>query len=221
MVEKDICLQCYPSISVGLPEEGLLNYPCIAAVLAAYLLGAIPFGLVLTKLLTSRDPREHGSGNIGATNAMRTGGKLVGGLTLLADIAKGALPVWLAIHFALPEIWLAAIAMVTVLGHVFPIYLGFKGGKGVATMVGVMLPWQPLVAAVCMLIWVVALKISHYVSLSSIVAALMLPLLVVWTGGSDQALLVGMVFAGLVTVKHSSNIKRLMQGTEPSTRKKQ
>ncbi len=198
-----------------------MNYPFIVgAVVAAYLLGSVPFGLLLTKLLSHRDPREYGSGNIGATNAMRTGGKLVGGLTLLADIAKGMIPVLLALLVGLPEAWIAAIAAATFLGHIFPLYLGFKGGKGVATMLGVMLPWQPVAAGIGMLVWFIALKTSHYVSLSSILAAVLLPLLIVSTGGSVPALLVGMAFAALVTWKHAANIKRLMDGTEPSTGKK-
>jgi len=196
-----------------------LNYTLFGAALAAYLLGAVPFGLLLTKLLSKRDPRDYGSGNIGATNAMRTGGKLAGALTMLADIAKGTLPVLLAILAGLSEVWIAIIGVVTFLGHLYPVYLGFKGGKGVATMLGVMLPWQPLAAGAGLLIWIILIKLTHYVSLSSILAALLLPLLVVWTGGSVPALLAGMVFATLVTLKHATNIKRLMNGTEPSTRK--
>jgi len=196
-----------------------LNYPLIGAVLAAYLLGAVPFGLLLTKLLSKRDPRDYGSGNIGATNAMRTGGKLVGALTMLADIGKGTLPVLLALFAGLSEAWVAIIAVATFLGHLFPVYLGFKGGKGVATMLGIMLPWQPLAAIAGLLLWIILLKATHYVSLASILAALLLPLLIAWTGGSVPALLVGMIIASLVTLKHASNIKRLMNGTELSTRK--
>jgi len=196
-----------------------LNDPLIGAVLAAYLIGAVPFGLLLTKLFSKKDPREHGSGNIGATNAMRTGGKLVGALTMLADIAKGTLPVLLALLAGLSETWVAIIAIAIFLGHIYPVYLRFKGGKGVATMLGVMLPWQPLAAGLGLLAWIILLKTTRYVSLSSILAALLLPLLIAGTGGSVPALLVGMVFASLVTLKHAGNIKRLMNGTEPSTRK--
>jgi len=201
-----------------------LNLPILdlaGAVIAAYLLGAVPFGLLLSKLISGQDPRQHGSGNIGATNAMRAGGKLVGALTLLADIAKGALPVALAIIFRLPEAWIAAIAVATFVGHIFPVYLNFQGGKGVATMLGVMLPWQPLAALFGILIWITALKISHYVSLASILGALALPLLIACTNDSIPALLAGMLFASLVTIKHSSNIKRLIDGTESSTKSKQ
>jgi len=191
-----------------------LSLTLTAAVLGSYMLGAVPFGLLLSKAFSDLDPREHGSGNIGATNAMRTGGKKVGILTLLADIAKSLIPVWLAVWFELPEIWIAAIALATFLGHLFPVYLNFKGGKGVATMLGAILPWQPLAALTGLLIWIVAILISRYVSLSSIIAALALPILLVWFEGSLPALIVSMVFASLVTLKHGSNIKRLMDGTE-------
>ncbi len=192
----------------------------IGAVLAAYLLGAIPFGLVLSQLLTGQDPRQHGSGNIGATNAMRTGGKLVGALTLFADISKGAAPVALAIIFQFSDAWIAAVAVATFVGHIFPVYLKFQGGKGVATMLGVMLPWQPLAAVFGLLIWIAALVISRYVSLASILAALALPLLIATNNDSMPALLVGMLFAALVTIKHRSNITRLINGTESSIRSK-
>jgi len=194
-----------------------LNLSLFAAVFAAYLLGAIPFGLLLTKALSKRDPREHGSGNIGATNAMRTGGKLVGALTLLADILKGIIPVALAMYAGLSEIWIAVVASATFIGHLYPVYLRFQGGKGVATMLGVMLPWQPLVAGIGLLLWFLLMKLSHYVSLASILAALSLPLLIGLTGGSIPALVVGMLIASLVTLKHASNIKRLLDGTEPTT----
>jgi len=180
------------------------------------MLGAVPFGLLLSKALSKRDPREHGSGNIGATNAMRTGGKKVGILTLLADIAKSLLPVSLAVAAELSEIWIAAIALATFIGHLFPVYLNFKGGKGVATMLGAILPWQPWAALVGLLIWLALIVLSRYVSLASIIAALLLPLLVMWFGGSIPALIVSMVFASLVTLKHAGNIKRLMNGTESS-----
>lgn len=117
-------------MSPALSQGRHLNSPfIIGAVAGAYLLGSVPFGLLLTKALSHKDPRQHGSGNIGATNVMRTAGKLVGALTLLADIAKGAIPVVLAVLAGLPEAWIAAIAVATFLGHIFPLYLGFKGDR--------------------------------------------------------------------------------------------
>ena len=194
-----------------------MNLPLIGAVIAAYLIGSVPSGLLLSKLFGKQDPREYGSGNIGATNVTRTGGRLLGALTMLADMLKGLAPVALSIFADLSEEWIAAIALAVFLGHLFPLYLKFKGGKGVATMLGVMLPWQPVTALAGLAIWALLLRFSHYVSLSSILAGLVLPLLVWWTGGSIACLLVSMVFASLVTVKHADNIRRLMDGTEPMT----
>jgi len=176
----------------------------------------VPFGLLLSKALCKRDPRDYGSGNIGATNAMRTGGKLVGALTLLADIGKGAIPVSLALLAKQPESQVAAIAVATFLGHIFPVYLKFRGGKGVATMLGVILPWQPLIAAIGLFAWLILLKITRYVSLSSILAAVLLPLTLAFSDASTPALLAGTIFASLVTLKHAGNIRRLLNGTEPS-----
>ena len=188
------------------------------ALLAAYLLGAVPFGLILSKVVSKRDPREFGSGNIGATNAMRTGGKLVGVLTLAADIAKGAVPVSLVLLAGWSEMAVAAIAAATFLGHIFPVYLKFRGGKGVATLLGVMLPWQPVVVLIGIVCWAGALIISGYVSLASVLAALMLPLLLLLFGAAMPTLWVGMLFALLVAWKHTDNIRRLINGSEPSIR---
>ncbi len=200
-----------------LPQGKRLNLPLIGAVFAAYLIGSVPSGLVLSKLFGKQDPRDHGSGNIGATNVSRTGGRLLGALTMLSDILKGLVPVALAIIAGLSEEWIAAIALAVFLGHLFPLYLKFKGGKGVATMLGVMLPWQPIAALAGFGVWALLLRLSHYVSLSSIVAGLALPLLIWWTGGSMPCLLVSIAFASLVTVKHAANIRRLVDGTEPMT----
>lgn len=194
-----------------------MNLPLIGAVFAAYLIGSVPSGLVLSKLFGKQDPRDSGSGNIGATNVTRTGGKLLGALTMLSDILKGLLPVALAIISGLTEPWVAAVALAVFLGHLFPLYLKFKGGKGVATMLGVMLPWQPIAALAGFGIWALLLSLTHYVSLASIVAGLALPLLIWWTEGSTACLLVGIIFASLVTLKHAANIRRLMDGTEPMT----
>ncbi|MDX8406865.1 MAG: glycerol-3-phosphate 1-O-acyltransferase PlsY [Mariprofundaceae bacterium] len=188
-----------------------------AAVLAAYLLGAVPFGLLLSRLISKRDPRQHGSGNIGATNALRTGGKLVGALTLLTDVAKGAVPVALAVNVGWADQWVAAIAVGAALGHVFPVYLKFKGGKGVATMFGAVLPWLPWAALAALAVWLLSLKITHYVSLSSILAGCALPIAAWAAGASPPAIAASFFFAVLMTLRHASNIRRLLDGTEPST----
>ena len=148
---------------------------------------------------------------------MRTGGKLVGVLTLLADIGKGSLAVGLAIMFNLGEPTVAAVALASFLGHIFPIYLKFKGGKGVATMFGVLIPWQPLVAAIAFAIWLIAMKISRYVSLSSILAGCTLPVAAFLLGTSMYCFFATFALGVLMIGRHSSNILRLLNGTEPKT----
>ncbi len=194
-----------------------------AAIIAAYLLGSIPFGLLFSRYLTGKDPREHGSGNIGATNALRTGGKKVGILTLLADIGKGALAVALAEYLQQDEVLIAAVALAVFLGHVFPIYLKFKGGKGVATMFGVLIPWLPWVALATFMCWLSLFKITRYVSLASVVAGIMLPLVawffgkLQWSSEHVSALWVCMILGALMVLRHGENLKRLWAGEEPKT----
>jgi len=179
----------------------------------AYLVGAIPFGLILASGFGDTDPRQHGSGNIGATNVLRTTGKAVGLLTLLADIGKGALPVMLALYFA-DETAVALAALAAFLGHVFPVYLRFRGGKGVATMFGVMLPWQPWLAAGAFAVWLAVLGLCRYVSVASMIAGLSLPLLA-WQSGASNACLAVTVLLCLVMIgRHRSNILRLVSGAE-------
>lgn len=187
---------------------------------AAYLVGAIPFGLLFARLLTGKDPREHGSGNIGATNAMRTGGKKVGAITLLADVLKGTIPVAIAISLDAEELLIGAVAMAAFIGHIFPIYLGFKGGKGVATMFGVVLPWMPWVAVGAFVIWFIVFKLSRYVSLSSILAGVSLPLFALFLHASWVSFGICMVLGGIMILRHQSNIQRLIAGEEPKTESK-
>lgn len=185
----------------------------ILIVIGAYLVGAIPFGLLFAFWLTGKDPRQHGSGNIGATNVVRTGGKAVGLMTLIADIAKGAAPVALALYFT-DEMTVALAAMAAFLGHLFPVYLRFKGGKGVATMFGVILPWQPWLALATFVVWALVFGLSRYVSLASIIAGLSLPLFAWQLNASGLCIVVMALLALLMTVRHSSNIQRLISGTE-------
>jgi len=208
---------------------GLFSQPETALlwIILAYLLGAIPFGLLFARWLTGKDPRQHGSGNIGATNALRTGGKTVGILTLLADIAKGSLPVALALHWQNDVHVVAGVALAAFLGHIFPVYLKFKGGKGVATMFGVLIPWAPWVAVLAFAGWLLVFKLSRYVSLASVVAGVLLPVLA-WLLGQTltqyalapndlDVVLVCVVLATLMIVRHIGNMQRLMRGDEPKT----
>ena len=188
-------------------------------VLIAYLIGSIPFGYLIVKLKEGRDVRSSGSGNIGATNVLRTAGRGSAVLTLLFDAAKGYLAVWLAgwsSHDAPQAVALAAIA--AVLGHLFPVFLKFKGGKGVSTVLGVFLYVSPppiLIAAGSFLCVVV---VSRYASLGSVVSAVVFPaayLLLTYPGNSSWwLLLAALVCPGLVIVKHHENIQRLWVGTE-------
>ncbi len=179
-----------------------------------YLLGSIPFGIVFARLIAGRDPRTVGSGNIGATNALRAGGRLVGALTLLADVAKGALPAWIGLRHGEPA-WVAAAAG-AYLGHLFPVWLRFRGGKGIATMFGVLIPWNPVVAALGFAVWLSALKLSRYVSVASILAAWSLPGFGWLLGASGRALALLAAIALLSTWRHRDNLRRLRRGEEPT-----
>ncbi len=195
----------------------LLSLVFPAAVVAAYLIGAIPFGLLFARLLTGKDPREHGSGNIGATNAMRTGGKRVGAITLLADILKGTIPVAIAIALDVDELLIGAVALSAFLGHIFPIYLGFRGGKGVATMFGVVIPWLPWVAAGAFAVWIIVFRLTRYVSLASILAGISLPLFTLSLRASWVEFGLCIMLGGIMILRHQSNIRRLIAGEEPKT----
>jgi len=186
----------------------------IVVLIITYFLGAIPFGLLFARWLTGKDPREHGSGNTGATNALRTGGKKVGILTLIADVLKGVIPVTIAIQLDFTEQQIMGIALFAFLGHIYPIYLKFKGGKGVATMFGVLLPWEPITATISFTVWLIVFKSTRYVSLASIAAGFALPIIAFFLEASDSAIITCLIVGGLMTIRHHENVSRLMQGTE-------
>jgi glycerol-3-phosphate acyltransferase PlsY len=182
--------------------------------LAGYLLGAIPFGLVLTRAAGLGDIRRVGSGNIGATNVLRTGRKSLAAATLVLDAAKGTAAVLLGRHFA-GEAGVLAGGLAAVLGHLFPVWLGFKGGKGVASGFGVLLaaaPWAGLAAG---LVWLVCALLTRISSLSALLACLAAPL-IAWALGTPpptEALVAGVAL--LIIARHHANIRRLLAGTEP------
>jgi glycerol-3-phosphate acyltransferase PlsY len=187
----------------------------------AYLLGSIPFGYILVRLFRKEDIRATGSGNIGATNVVRSGAKGLGILTLLLDLLKGFAAVKIAAHFApgapgFPSDLAVAAGIAAVLGHIFPIWLRFKGGKGVATGLGVDLALAPLAALCSLGIFIVVLAITRYVSLASILAAFMLPVFcLVLMPDRSPVFVGGMIFLALLVItKHHANIARLMQGKE-------
>lgn len=187
----------------------------------AYLLGSIPFGYLLVRIFRKEDIRASGSGNIGATNVARSGGKGLGFLTLLLDLLKGVAAVLIACHFApgkpgYPSDLAVAAGIAAVLGHVFPIWLGFKGGKGVATALGVFIALAPLAALSALGVFIVVFAITRYVSLASILAAVMLPVFcLLWMPDRSPLFVGGAIFLALLVIaKHHANIARLMQGTE-------
>ncbi|MBV8091369.1 MAG: glycerol-3-phosphate 1-O-acyltransferase PlsY [Alphaproteobacteria bacterium] len=182
-----------------------------AAAILGYLLGSIPFGLLLTRLAGRGDLRRIGSGNIGATNVLRTGSKGLAALTVLFDLAKGAVAVVIAQRWGHIEALVAAGC--AILGHMFPVWLGFRGGKGVATALGVLIPIAWPVALVTLLLWTTTVLLFHYSSLAALVAAV--------AGGALGAILAdkatALLIAGialLIIARHHANIRRLLAGTE-------
>ncbi len=188
-------------------------YVCLGALAAGYLLGSIPFGLVLTRLAGLGDIRAIGSGNIGATNVLRTGNKKLAVATLLLDGGKGALAVVLASAYG-GESAVMAAAVGAMLGHSFPVWLGFKGGKGVATALGILLAAAWPVGVATMVIWLATAYVFRISSLAALVAAGAAPL-VTWAVAGWGLALVALFIAALIFVRHQANIRRLLEGTEP------
>jgi glycerol-3-phosphate acyltransferase PlsY len=186
----------------------------LALILLAYLLGSLSFGLLMARLYGGADLRRSGSGNIGATNVVRSLGKTAGLLTLVGDAAKGLVAVWLAQAWGHASLLPAVAACVAVLGHMFPLYHGFRGGKGVATALGVLLPILPLPLLGGLLVWLVVVAIWRYVSAGSILAALVVPLLAVLWSYPWPLVLAAVLIALLVLYKHWDNLHRLRQGSE-------
>ena len=183
--------------------------------IASYLLGSIPFGLILTKIFLNKDIREIGSGNIGATNALRTGNKLIGYTTLILDITKAIIPViYVKVNF--PElIYIASLC--AFLGHVFPLWLKFKGGKGVATYVGILFSVNFLLGFIFVSSWGIIFLISRYSSLSSIIGSMSVPIYILITGQLSNAIFFGIMFI-LIFFTHRENIKRLKNKEESKTK---
>jgi len=187
----------------------------ILAVLLSYLIGAVPFGLFFGKIFSNIDVRSFGSGNIGATNVLRAAGKKAAVMTLLADCLKGLLPV-LAVKFMSNDDAITGLTgAAAILGHNYPIYLVFKGGKGVATSFGVVLAVAPWIGVVCLIAWLVAARIWRYSSLSALIAFALFPIITfsAYPGSRPIGLLSIFVF-GMIYYRHRENIKRLLAGTE-------
>ncbi len=187
----------------------------VSLICAAYFIGAIPSGVVLTRLAGVEDVRCSGSGNIGATNVYRVAGKRLGVLTLVADVLKGLLPLLaLKLSGIHDERWLVLVAVALFIGHCYPVYLRFKGGKGVATVLGIYLILSPVAVLVALVVFAGVLWLWRYVSLASISAAALLPFMVYAVEHSVTFFVATLVIAAGVIYRHSSNIKRLFNGTE-------
>ena len=182
--------------------------------LIAYVLGSIPNGLWLGKALWHTDLREHGSHNIGATNAWRTLGKGPGFLIFLLDFLKGLLSVYIASALVGTPLAMVLAAIFAIVGHSASLFMGFKGGKGVATGLGVLSMLMPQVTLIVFLVWLALVKITGYVSLGSIVAAACVPVLAYVFGAPVEYLVFGVAAAILIVVRHKANISRLLSGTE-------
>jgi glycerol-3-phosphate acyltransferase PlsY len=196
-------------------DPGSISFALI--VLGGYLLGSIPFGMILTKTFGAGDIRKIGSGNIGATNVLRTGRKGLAATTLLLDGGKGAAAVLLGATMAIPqaaEIGGLVAGAGAVLGHNFPVWLKFRGGKGVATTLGMMLGSVPIVGAMACVTWIAMAIIFRYSSLAALIALAMAPLFALLLGMNNPALMF-LALAVLGWVRHGANISRLIKGEEP------
>ena len=207
-------------------ETSAMNHaiwPLLALAAGAYLLGSLSFAVIVSHLMGLADPRSYGSGNPGATNVLRSGSKKAAAATLLLDAFKGWLPValigWLGAGLGLPPAAAAVAGLAAFLGHLYPVFFGFRGGKGVATAAGVILGWQPLLGLAVLLVWMAVALLTRYSSLAALTAAVLAPALY-WAGDGrlwpvNAAVLAALSLMGLLLLwRHRENIRRLLAGTE-------
>jgi glycerol-3-phosphate acyltransferase PlsY len=187
-------------------------------IVLAYLLGSISFAVLMSKIFRLADPRTYGSKNPGATNVLRSGNKLAAVLTLVGDCAKGWLAVWLALRLdeqlAFGETGIALIALAVFLGHLWPVFLRFAGGKGVATALGVLLGLHPILGLATLVTWIVIAYAFRYSSLAALVSAVFAPFYYGLLFGSDIKLLAVLIMSGLLIYRHHKNIGNLLTGKE-------
>jgi glycerol-3-phosphate acyltransferase PlsY len=190
-------------------------FPILAA-LISYLIGAVPFGLFFGRIFSNIDVRSVGSGNIGATNVLRAAGKKAAAMTLLADCLKGLLPV-VAVNYIFHDDAITGLTgAASILGHNYPIYLAFKGGKGVATSFGVVLAVAPWIGVTCLITWLVAARIWRYSSLSALISFALFPIITFSAHSESRPIgLLSLFVFGMIYYRHRENIKRLLMGTEP------
>jgi acyl phosphate:glycerol-3-phosphate acyltransferase len=183
-------------------------------VVAGYLLGAIPFGIVVSKALALPDPRTVGSKNVGFTNVLRVSGKKAGILTLLGDLGKGWVLGWAAMQWLTDESHIMVVALAPILGHLFSPFLGFKGGKGVATAVGAVLGLSPSIGLLLLSFWLGAVAIWRYSSGGALAAFGCFPVVAIVNEQRQEFLVFSLIVSGLIWIKHKDNIVRLWKGTE-------
>lgn len=186
----------------------------IVAAVISYLLGSVPNGLILGRAVWGVDLRQHGSKNIGATNAWRTIGK-AGGISIFAlDFLKGAISAYLGLHLGGSELAGIVCGLLAIAGHSWSLFLGFKGGKGVATGLGVIAALMPTVTIIVFAVWLVIVCLTGYVSLGSIIGAALVPILALFFGLHTEFFALGLIAAVFIIYRHKSNIERLLKGTE-------
>jgi acyl phosphate:glycerol-3-phosphate acyltransferase len=191
------------------------DWLALAMMVGGYLLGSIPFGIVVSKYLGATDPRTAGSHNIGFTNVLRVSGRKAGFLTLAGDLGKGWLVGWLAMQVHDHAWWAWLIALSPIIGHLFSVFLGLRGGKGVATALGVIIGVAPWVGFSAVLVWLVTGGVWRYSSGAAITAFILLPVLAAVLRGDQQFVVFTVVVSGLILWRHKENMIRLWNGTEP------
>lgn len=191
----------------------------IIITLIAYLIGSVSFGILASKLFNIADPRTMGSKNPGATNVMRQGNKVAAIFTLLGDMLKATILLLIAKFYGVSDSLIVLIALAVMLGHVYPIYYQFKGGKGVATALGILLGISPVLALSVFIIWIIIFFIWKFSSLAAIGATLSSPIIALWIGLSNQLVFLMCILSLIILVRHKSNIKNLLNGTESGFKK--
>ncbi|NMB45523.1 MAG: glycerol-3-phosphate 1-O-acyltransferase PlsY [Firmicutes bacterium] len=185
----------------------------VLAILASYLIGSIPFGLIIGKIWANLDVREFGSGNIGTSNVLRTVGPAAAIVVFALDVGKGAVAVYLG-SLAGAEFTKIMAGVAAIAGHNWPIYLKFKGGKGIATSLGAVISLTPAIALILLGLWIIMVGITRYISLASLAAAVLFPIFLIISRASTTYILAGIVISVFAIYRHRTNIQRLLSGTE-------
>jgi len=183
---------------------------------SAYLIGSLSFGIIVSKFFNLSDPRTIGSKNPGATNILRTGNKLAAILTLLGDVIKATVVLKIAIFIGLNDLEMMQVCLAVLIGHTYPIYYKFKGGKGVATALGILLGINWILSLSAIVIWVITFSIWRYSSLAAIIASLFVPIISYFLSDTSYTLLTNILMTTLILLNHHANIKNLIKGVEPS-----